>query len=269
MVTTATFLRAMERRVDVESLKSMKMIVTGAEKLPIALMEDFEKKFHVPVCEGYGMTETSPAIGTNLPDQPNRRRKRPGSVGRMVSGVEVRSMNMETGLPQDVRLKGALEFRGANIFPGYLNDPERTAKVLKDGWYSSGDVGKLDDDGFLYIEGRLSRFSKIGGEMIPHGTVEQHLIEICRSLTGDEEAAHAAVMGYEHSKGECLVAMTDVKADPTLLRQKLAARGLPNLWIPRIIRTVEKVPSLASGKLDLRACQELADQFGAEEFGPK
>lgn len=268
MITTPTFLRGLMRRAEKEELASIKIVIVGAEKLPLSLMEDFQKKFDIPVCEGYGMTEASPVISVNLPDTAHWKRKRPGSTGRLLAGLEVRTLDFNTNAPQCPHVKGSIELRGANIFPGYLHEQGKESSVLHDGWYSSGDVGHLDEDGFLFIEGRVSRFSKIGGEMVPHGTVEQHLFEIIRNLTNQGEGIPAAIMGYEHpTRGECLVALIVGDIQPSVIRQELAARGLPNLWIPRIVRHVEKIPTLATGKLDLRGCQELTDKFGEEEFG--
>jgi len=267
VITTPTFLRGLLRRAEKEELASMKIVLTGAEKLPSSLMEDFQKKFNVPVCEGYGMTEASPVISVNLPDTGHWKRKRPGSTGRMLSGIEVRTIDFNTASPQSPLNTGVIELRGANIFPGYLHEQGKESSVLKDGWYSSGDVGHLDEAGFLHIEGRVSRFSKIGGEMVPHGTVEQHLFEIIRNLTHQDDGIPAAIMGYTHPiRGESLVALIVGDIQPSVIRQELGARGLPNLWIPRIVRHVERIPVLASGKLDLRGCQELTDKFGKEEF---
>jgi acyl-[acyl-carrier-protein]-phospholipid O-acyltransferase/long-chain-fatty-acid--[acyl-carrier-protein] ligase len=242
------------------------MVVTGAEKLPPDLMRDFHAKFGVLVSEGYGMTEASPVVAVNLPDEPPSRMnpegvlgRREGSVGRMVPGITARIRDPETNADLSLFETGMLWLRGANVFAGYLQDPHRTAEVLHDGWYRTGDLGRLDEDGFLFIEGRISRFSKIAGEMIPHLTIEQKIAEAYPDAGGDGPAV--VVMGVpDAKKGEALVALTTLDLQADDLRRRLMAAGLPNLWVPRVVRRVDSLPHLASGKLDLRACQKLAQE---------
>jgi acyl-[acyl-carrier-protein]-phospholipid O-acyltransferase/long-chain-fatty-acid--[acyl-carrier-protein] ligase len=150
--------------------------------------------------------------------------------------------------------------RGPNIFSGYLNNPKQTAEVLRDGWFVTGDVGRFDADGFLFLEGRLSRFSKIGGEMVPHVLVEEHILRVCG---WDAEAEQVAVVvGIpDQAKGESLVLLTSRTVELSDLRAKLLEVGLPNLWVPRAIRQIEAIPMLATGKCDLRACMNLAQEL--------
>jgi acyl-[acyl-carrier-protein]-phospholipid O-acyltransferase/long-chain-fatty-acid--[acyl-carrier-protein] ligase len=148
-------------------------------------------------------------------------------------------------------------FRGVNIFEGYLHDEKRTAEVLRDGWLKTGDIGRFDEDGFLYIEGRLSRFSKIGGEMVPHESIEQKIIDLL-GIAGRDERLIAIMGVQDEAKGEALVLLNAIDVDLAQLRDKLRDAGVPNLWIPKKISRVDAIPVLASGKLDLRKCQELA-----------
>jgi acyl-[acyl-carrier-protein]-phospholipid O-acyltransferase/long-chain-fatty-acid--[acyl-carrier-protein] ligase len=150
-----------------------------------------------------------------------------------------------------------LWLRGPNIFEGYLHEPERTADVLRDGWFKTGDIGRFDEDGFLYIEGRLSRFSKIGGEMVPHEAVEQKIIELL-GFSGKDERLVAIVGVQDESKGEALILLAAVDVDLAQLRDKLRDAGVPNLWIPKKVCRVDSIPVLASGKLDLKKCQDRA-----------
>lgn len=265
-ITTPTFLRALIRKAAPEQLRSLALVVTGAEKLPTPLLEEFEARFGVPVCEGYGMTEASPVISTNLTDDlirdvegcvPGRVI---GSVGRPLPGVAVRVSDPETGAELPLTQTGMLHFRGPNVFAGYLNDPARSAEVLKEGWYCSGDIGRMGPDGFLRIEGRLSRFSKVAGEMVPHGTVESALLEALRGKV-EGEFGLAVVGTRDAQKGEALAVLATVPIDADAVRRDLAAKGLPNLWIPKVYHRVDAVPTLASGKLDLRKCQELAERL--------
>ena len=193
LITTPTFLRAFMRKAKPEQLSSLKMVVTGAEKLPLELLNDFEAKFGIRVSEGYGMTEASPGVAVNLPDEPPSLMnpdgilgRRVGSVGRMLPGISARIRDPETDEDLSLFESGMLWLRGANLFEGYLKDTDRTTDVLQEGWYKTGDVGRLDEDGFLFIEGRMSRFSKIAGEMVPHLTVEQKIAEAMQ----DTEAHH-------------------------------------------------------------------------------
>lgn len=172
-------------------------------------------------------------------------------------GHVARILNPDTMEDLDVASVGLLVLKGPNVFNGYLNDPERTAEVKKEGWFITGDLARFDKDGFLYIEGRLSRFSKIAGEMVPHGTIEEALVKAYDLL--DAELPMLAVAGRpDEAKGEALVLITAVDLELDDVREKLAAVGLTNLWILKEIIRVECIPTLATGKLDLKAINELA-----------
>jgi acyl-[acyl-carrier-protein]-phospholipid O-acyltransferase/long-chain-fatty-acid--[acyl-carrier-protein] ligase len=162
----------------------------------------------------------------------------------------------ETGVKLSLHDTGMLWLRGPNIFEGYLNDPVRSADVLVDRWLKTGDLARFDEDGFCFIEGRLSRFSKIGGEMVPHETVETKIAEAL-ALPKDERII--AIAGIpDEAKGEALVLLSARDLDTTEIRKKLTEAGVPNLWIPRIVKRVDAIPILASGKLDLQRCKEIA-----------
>ncbi len=266
VVTTPTFLRGYLRKAEPQQLKSIKLLVTGAEKLPAELQKTFEDQFGIKVMQGYGLTETSPVAGVNLPDpkpsypdnnvQPS---SRDGSIGKLAPGVAAQIRDPETDAALSLHETGMLWLRGPNIFEGYLEDPARSAEVLKDGWFKTGDLARFDEDGFCFIEGRLSRFSKIGGEMVPHETVESRIIEAL-ALHQESERVIALTAIPDEAKGEALVLLTARDLDATELRKKLADAGLPNLWIPRILKRVDAIPMLGSGKLDLKRCKELAAQ---------
>ena len=255
VVTTPTFLRALMRRAGKEKLGGLRMVVTGAEKLPGSLREEFAEKIGVKVYEGYGMTEASPVVSVNMPGA-----ERPGSVGKPVAEMEVRTVDEASRQVLSKGEPGILEFRGPNIFPGYLGRQDLSEKVLQDGWYHSADYGRLDGDGFLFIEGRRARFSKIGGEMVPHGVVEEELAKWCKKLGhGSEGGLEVMVTAVEdEKKGESLVVLHTVGLDPAEAERALREAELPNLWIPRKFKRVEKIPLLASGKLDLAAAKKMA-----------
>jgi acyl-[acyl-carrier-protein]-phospholipid O-acyltransferase/long-chain-fatty-acid--[acyl-carrier-protein] ligase len=266
LVTTPTFLRGYLKRAEPKQFASIKLLVTGAEKLPMELAERFEAKFGKHVLEGYGLTETSPVVSTNLPDPAPRHPQetiqtssRFGSVGKLLPGQAAQIRDSETDAVLSPHELGILWLKGLNIFEGYLNEPDRTAEVLQDGWFKTGDLARLDEDGFLYIEGRLSRFSKIAGEMAPHETIESKIVEIFGLKEEDERVV--AITGLpDESKGEALVLLTTRELPLDKVREGLLAIGIPNLWVPRTIKRVDKIPILGSGKLDLAKCKELALQ---------
>ncbi len=261
--TTPTFLRSYLRKAEPKQLASVQYLVTGAEKLPNELAETFREKFGMTVLQGYGLTETSPVAAVNLPEpKPSRPgdavqpSNRAGSVGKLAPGIAAEIRDPETGEKLTLHDTGMLWLRGPNIFEGYLDDPKRTADVLIDRWFKTGDLARFDEDGFCIIEGRLSRFSKIGGEMVPHETVESKIGEVLE-LPKDERLI--AIAGIpDEAKGEALVLLAARDIDAAELRKKLSDADVPNLWIPRIVKRVEAIPILASGKLDLQGCKNLA-----------
>jgi acyl-[acyl-carrier-protein]-phospholipid O-acyltransferase/long-chain-fatty-acid--[acyl-carrier-protein] ligase len=262
LLATPTFLRGYLRKAEPHQLCSLRLVITGAEKLPLDLAKNFEQRFSQRVFEGYGLTETSPVVSVNLPEprptkageqvQPSSRL---GSVGKMAPGIAAEIRDPETNRKLSLHETGMLWLRGSNIFEGYLRDSERTAEVLHDGWLKTGDIGRFDEDGFLYIEGRLSRFSKIGGEMVPHEAIEHKIIDLLK-LSGKDERSIAIVGVQDEAKGEALVLLSAVDVDLAQLRDKLRETGVANLWIPKQVKRVESIPVLASGKLDLKKCRE-------------
>jgi acyl-[acyl-carrier-protein]-phospholipid O-acyltransferase/long-chain-fatty-acid--[acyl-carrier-protein] ligase len=264
MVGAPTFIRPLLKKAQPEELRSLDLVVTGAEKLPEDLYRAFLATFHIEILQGYGLTETTPAANINQPHPPvvvstnePQLGKRTGSVGRMMPGMTARIIDPDTWEERPLTETGLLLFRGANVFSGYLDDPGKTRAAFHNGWFITGDLGRFDDDGFLFIEGRLSRFSKIGGEMVPHGTVEMKIIE---AFGWDQlESPAVYVTGIaDATKGEALVLLTTHDVSPEVLRTKLAALGVPNLWVPRIIHRVDRIPMLGTGKTDLKQCRELA-----------
>ncbi|MEM9479429.1 MAG: AMP-binding protein [Verrucomicrobiota bacterium] len=268
MLATPTFLRGYLRKAKPEQLTSVQLPIVGAEKLPKAVAESFKNRFGTNVLEGYGLTETSPVTNVNLPDPqadsddvrvvPSYRL---GSVGQMLPGVAVRITDPSSGVQLPLDQSGMIWFKAANVFPGYLKMPRKTEEVMKDGWFCTGDIGRVDEDGFLYIEGRLSRFSKIGGEMVPHEKVEQ---AINNALGGgdDESVRKFAIVGVpDEKKGEALVLITtEPMNDQAMieLRYELLDKEIPALWIPRKSAYVDEIPVLSSGKLDIQGCVDIA-----------
>lgn len=268
MIGTPTFLRPYFQRAKPEQLKSIQFVVAGAEKTPPGFAERWEKHFGSEYLEGYGLTETSPVTSANLPARPGvPPLKRAGSVGPLMWGMQARVVDTATGkvLPQNER--GMLQLRGANVFGGYLNDRDGTAAAFDDKWFITGDLGRIDKDNYLFIEGRVSRFSKLGGEMVPHGRIEQVIAETFQ--LEDSEHPLVAVTGIEdEQKGEALVVLSAVHIDPADLRERLLKAGLPILWVPKVILRVDHIPCLASGKLDLQNLDRMAREKSARSQPP-
>jgi len=265
LVGTPTFFKPYLKCIEPEKLASLKYAIAGAEKTPSGFADAWETRFGSLYLEGYGLTETSPVVSINLPsiaqgvtypgDSTDGCRR--DSVGRMLPGQAARILNPDTMEDLDVSSVGVLALKGPNIFQVYLDEPERTAEVKDGEWFITGDLARFDADGFLYIEGRLSRFSKIGGEMVPHGTVEEALIKAYDLL--ESEVPLLAVAGRpDESKGEALVLIAAMDIELDDIREKLSVAGFSNLWIPKEIKRVEVIPILATGKLDLKAINALA-----------
>lgn len=261
LMATPTFLQLYLRRCLPEQFGSLRVVLTGAEKLPDRLAQAFEDRFGIRPIEGYGVTECAPVIAVNCPDfraagffQPGTKR---GTVGQPIPGVAVRIVDPETSEPLPTGTAGLLLVRGPNVMNGYLGRDDLTAQVMRDGWYVTGDIAVLDEDGFLRITDRLSRFSKIGGEMVPHGTVEEAL----HLAAGADTTVFAVTSVPDEKKGEQLAVLHTLDEDrlPTIL-EKVATSGLPNLFVPRRDRfiKVDSIPVLGTGKLDLRAVKRVA-----------
>jgi Acyl-CoA synthetases (AMP-forming)/AMP-acid ligases II len=264
MIGAPTFLRPLLKRAEPWELRSLDLLVSGAEKMPVELYHAFQERFHIEIMQGYGLTETTPVCNVNQPNPPvitetalPQECKRLGSVGRMLPGMTARILHPDTLQELPLTEQGMLLLRGPNVFGGYLNDEAKTKAAFHDGWFVTGDLARFDEDGFLFIEGRLSRFSKIGGEMVPHGTVEQAVMAAFDLEA--EDAPVVAVVGVPDStKGEALVLLTTEPITVDDLRDRLQDAGLAALWIPRLIKQVDAIPMLGTGKLDINGCRALA-----------
>lgn len=268
MIATPTFLQTYIRRVEPLKFKSLEFIMTGAEKLSDRVADGFEERFGQYVYEGYGTTECSPVVAANVDDYRNRGHhlvsNKRGSVGMPLPGITIQVRDVDSGDLMPSFHTGMIFARGPNIMKGYYKEPEKTAEVLIDGWYETGDLGFLDDDGFLHITGRLSRFSKIGGEMVPHMRIEDELHKI---LGLNDELAFAVAGIPDQAKGEKLVVLHTVHEERLdSIGDKLADAGVPNLWIPKrtMYFRVEEIPILGTGKMDLKQVNDLAAAMAAE-----
>lgn len=272
LLGTPTFLRSYMRRVEPEQFSHLDVVVVGAEKMPADLFEAFEDRFGVRPVEGYGTTELSPLVSVNIPPSRSQakyqRDRREGSVGRPLPGVAARVVTPDTDDELNANEDGMLLITGPNVMRGYANRPEQTDAAICDGWYVTGDIAHIDPEGFIHITGRLSRFSKIGGEMVPHIKIEEELGKLVSEGPEDESLRICVTAVPDAKKGERLVVLhlpTSHSIDS--IRKGLSEAGLPNLFIPSpdSFVEVEEIPLLGTGKLDLKLAKEIA----AERFGPK
>ncbi len=261
LVATPTFLQAYMRRCKPESFGSLQYVLVGAEKLQERVALAFEDQFGIRPLEGYGCTECSPIVAVNGKDfrAPGYRQvaAKRGRIGHPLPAVSVKILDIDTGQPVPPGTSGMLLVKGPNVMRGYLGKPEKTAEVLHDGWYTTGDVAMMDEDGFLTITDRLSRFSKIGGEMVPHILIEEKLNELAEST----EQVFAITAVPDEKKGERIVvihALPESKLAPVL--EKFAQCDLPALWKPKPAQFVhvDAIPVLGTGKMDLRGIKALA-----------
>lgn len=270
LLSTPTFLRSYVRRCDPADLTSLEVVVTGAEKLPTDVADSFEKQFGVRPVEGYGTTELSPVACVNVPPgrstRPNELSAKPGSVGRPLPGVEAKVLDLETGEPLPKNAAGMLWIKGPNVMQGYLKQEELTREVLVDGWYRTGDVAYIDDDGFLHITGRISRFSKIGGEMVPHIPIEEELNRFLEAeADGLLKVAVTAIP--DAKKGERLIVVhTAVPRTTDEMIGALKQAGFATLSLPAFdaFLQVDEIPVLGTGKLDLSGLRKLAEEHFAK-----
>ena len=257
LLGTPTFLQTYLRRVEPGQFESLRVVVAGAEKLRPELAQSFQEKFGVRPLEGYGATELSPVAAVNIRDIDwpgvHQTGGKPGTVGHPLPGVFMKVVDPESGAELAAGQPGLLLVKGPNVMQGYLDEPQRTAEALRDGYYVTGDIAALDADGFVTITDRLSRFSKIGGEMVPHVTLEEKL----HSAAGAADLTFVVVSVPDDKRGERLVVLYRGEHDIAGLLSRL---DVPNLWKPdaRDFKPVEAFPLLGSGKLDLRKLKELA-----------
>lgn len=261
LLATPTFLQVYIRGCAAGDFGGLQLVMAGAEKLSERVASAFEDKFGIRPLEGYGCTECSPVVAVNIRDfretgtyQVGSKR---GTIGHPLPGINVRIVDPETRETLPVNQSGLLLVSGPNVMKGYLGLPEKTAEVLQNGWYITGDIATMDEDGFLEIVDRLSRFSKIGGEMVPHIKIEDTLHEDADC----SDRAFVVTSVPDEKKGERLVVLHTL--DETRLTdvlEKLANGNLPNLWRPRPDQFfgVDELPYLGSGKLDLQKVRQLA-----------
>jgi len=261
LFTPPTFLLHYTRKLKRGDFVTLRIVAAGAEKLKMRLADTFEKRFGIRPLEGYGTTELSAVVSLNLPDVESNGiyqvGTKEGSVGHPVPGVAAKVVDVETRRPLDFGQQGVLMVKGPNVMLGYLGMAERSAEVLRDGWYDTGDIAKIDSDGFITITDRLSRFSKIGGEMVPHLTVEQTYFD---GLKTDEQVVAVTAVPDEKKSEELVVLYMEKAGTVEQLHRIISGSKLPNICKPKrsnYIR-IEEMPMLGSGKLDIMKLRKIA-----------
>jgi acyl-[acyl-carrier-protein]-phospholipid O-acyltransferase / long-chain-fatty-acid--[acyl-carrier-protein] ligase len=246
-LSTPTFCQQYARKLARHQFTSLKYILVGAEKLRDSVAREFKNHFGIELLAGYGCTELGPGVAINTPAE-----SRPGSVGRPLKGIEIRIADPDTLEPLPAGQQGMILVNGPSRMPGYYRAPELTRQAIHEGFYVTGDLGYVDQDGFLYVTDRVSRFSKLAGEMVPHLPIEEAISELTQSFVAGVP---------DDLRGEHLVLLyTNAEATATDVHRRLSQSGLPPLWIPKRedIHAVPAIPVLPSGKVDLRRSRELA-----------
>jgi len=262
---TPSFTRFYIKSCPAEQFKTLTHLVLGAEKLKPELYRDINDWLGIEPMEGYGMTELSPVVAVNVPREvhlANGRTvhgNRPGTVGLPVPGTYIKTVDPDTGEDLPFGAEGVVAVKGPQVMLGYLDRPEATAKVIRDGWYLTGDLGYVDEDGFLKITDRLSRFSKIAGEMVPHVGVESAIMQI--AAVDEHHVAVTSVPDIKHGERLCVL-HTKLGMSPDEIHKALTASGIPRLWIPSVrdFIQVPEIPITGTGKVDLRRLRELAQR---------
>jgi acyl-[acyl-carrier-protein]-phospholipid O-acyltransferase/long-chain-fatty-acid--[acyl-carrier-protein] ligase len=260
LVSTPTFCAGYVRKILPEQFARLRLAIVGAERLRESIAAAFTEKFGVELLEGYGCTEMAPVVAVNVPDDGSAEARR-GSVGRPLPGISAKVVDLETGEGPLIGKEGLLLVKGPNQMVGYLGDPTLTQSALRDGWYVTGDVATIDEAGHIRITDRVSRFSKIAGEMVPHMKVEEHLQALLR-----DPYACVVTSVPDAAKGERLVALyTDAELSAQDAWEQLSRSNLPKLWIPKRedLHVVDAIPTLGTGKVDLRAVRQLAAERSA------
>ncbi len=261
---TPTFLRLYYTGLEPEDLKACTQIMSGAERCPVSLMDEFEKRFNVRPVQGYGITETSPVISANISKKrllPTDPLPKDTSIGLPLPHIKVEIRDMNTGEALPPEQSGLIWVSGPNVMKGYYNNPEQTRQVIKDGWYNTGDLGYKDADGYIYISGRLNRFAKIGGERAPVEKIEDEVNSIL-GVNLEQELKIAVTAVPDPKRGERIVVLyTELSQSPSEITAELIRRKFPSLWIPgeNAYHQIEAIPVLGTGKLDLQSLKNLAE----------
>jgi len=258
MVGTPTFFYGYLRKAERGDFKSVRVAISGADKLPEHLRQRYLKEQSVNLMEGYGTTETSPVVSTNIEGS-----FKPGSIGRPMHNVKVKIVDRETGQEVPKGKEGKILVKGDLVMTGYLGDLEETSLRIRDGWYDTGDMGMIDDDGFLWHRGRLRRFVKIGGEMVSLAKIEDELDKLLPT-----DAVCCVVDVPNPIKGsELIAAFTTRDIDKKLILKQLS-KALPSIAIPKEFYVIEDIPMMGSGKVNFREVEKICRNWQKDSNHP-
>ena len=269
LLATPTFLQSYLKYATVEDFSSLRLVIAGAEKLQRKLFERVKNITGLNIVEAYGCTEMSPIVAINISSSLFTLGKESGpygSIGVPMPGIAVKIIDPDTGAELGENEQGLLHCKGASVMIGYLDDPEATAKAITpEGYYNTNDIATVDRDGCIRIVGRMTRFSKIAGEMVPHEMIERRIEEL-----GHLDGMVAVAARPDERKGEQLVVFyaKEARFDTAELLKKMRESGLPNLWIPRAdcFFEVDAIPMLGNGKKNLKKVQEMAKEISEDVF---
>lgn len=250
MVGTPSFFWGYLQKSEPGDFKSLRIMVAGADKCPDALREGYEQKHGVTLLEGYGATETSPVVSVN-----SHEFNRPGSIGKVIPNVQVRIEHLETGAECKPGEVGKILVKGDLVMKGYLGDPELTAEAMVDGWYNTGDMGFLDEDGYLWHSGRFKRFVKIGGEMVSLVRVENVMEKYL-----PEGVSCCIVEIPDERKGSIIVATVTKDINKVAILRKMGTE-LPNIALPRQFFVIPEFPMMGTGKIDFRTVTKMVKEM--------
>lgn len=255
MAATPSFWWGYLKKSEKGDFDSLRLMISGADKCPQALRDGFMEKHNKVLLEGYGTTETSPAISANMP-----KANKPGSIGKPLPNVKVRIENYKTGEECKPNEVGRILVQGDSVMKGYYDEIEETAMRIRHGWYDTGDMGYIDEEGYLWHAGRLKRFVKIGGEMVSLVKVEE---EVEKLLPKNVECCVVEVPD-EIKGAKIAVALTEKIDEKKIL--KSLSRTLPNIAMPKYFIVMEDLPKMGSGKIDFRKVTELVKEKMKKNF---
>ncbi len=251
MIGTPSFFYGYLKRSKPGDFSTVRIAVAGADKVTDHLREGYKKHHNIELLEGYGTTETSPVISSNA-----KGANKPGSIGKPIPGVQVKILDRETDNELPRGKEGKIVVKGDLVMKGYYGDIEETTLRIHNGWYDTGDMGVMDDDGFLWHRGRLRRFVKIGGEMVSLVKVEDVLNKLL-----PENVVCCVVDVPNPTKGSDIVAaLTTAEIDFKKIK-KLMAKELPAIAIPKESHVIENIPMMGTGKVNFREVERICRDY--------